>query len=95
MTPRERVEEAGGIELSVVIPVFNEEETAGALVEQLDAVLSGEPVPYEMVLVDDGSRDATPRILGGRVSRVLALLGIALRCGARLAGRGAALSVVR
>jgi glycosyltransferase involved in cell wall biosynthesis len=64
MTPRERVEEAGGIELSVVIPVFNEEETAGALVEQLDAVLSGEPIPYEMVLVDDGSRDATPRILG-------------------------------
>ena len=45
--------------LSVVIPVFNEEANVAALAEKLHAALSGIGRAYEILLVDDGSRDAT------------------------------------
>ncbi len=43
--------------LSVVIPLYNEEDNVGPLQEQLAAALSG--INHEIVLVDDGSRDTT------------------------------------
>ena len=49
--------------ISVVIPVFNEEETLSALSERLTDVLATLDTPYELVLVDDGSSDRTPEIL--------------------------------
>ena len=45
--------------VSVVIPVFNEEANVAALAEKLHAALSGIGRAYEILLVDDGSRDAT------------------------------------
>ena len=51
------------IEISVVVPLYNEEETLGELYRRLDAVLRAMGDSYEMVLVDDGSRDATPRLI--------------------------------
>lgn len=50
--------------LSVVIPMYNEEEVLPALVARLRPVLDGTGVPYEVVAVDDGSRDKTARLLG-------------------------------
>jgi glycosyltransferase involved in cell wall biosynthesis len=47
--------------LSVVIPVYNEEETVGALVEQVVAVDTG--LDKEVLLVDDGSTDGTREAL--------------------------------
>jgi polyisoprenyl-phosphate glycosyltransferase len=49
--------------LSVVIPLYNEEENVARLWERLRAVLGGMRVSFELLLVDDGSRDATPRLL--------------------------------
>jgi dolichol-phosphate mannosyltransferase len=46
--------------LSVVIPMFNEEEVIGLLVKRLRPVLDGLGEPYEVVAVDDGSSDSTP-----------------------------------
>ena len=43
--------------LSVVIPVFNGAGTLPALVDRLVAVLGGRGAPYEVILVNDGSRD--------------------------------------
>ena len=43
--------------LSAVIPFLDEEECIPALIEELDESLSKLGIPFELVLVDDGSRD--------------------------------------
>ena len=43
--------------VSLVIPVFNEEESLPALFDALDGSLGTLPQPVEAILVDDGSRD--------------------------------------
>lgn len=45
--------------LSVVVPVFNEEECLGPLHERLAKVLAGLGTPYEILFVNDGSSDAS------------------------------------
>ena len=50
-------------ELSVVVPLFNEGSNVGALHDRLAATLEPLGLGYELVFVDDGSRDATPRLL--------------------------------
>jgi glycosyltransferase involved in cell wall biosynthesis len=47
------------MELSIVIPVYNEEENIEPLVSELTTVLSRLQQTYEIVIVDDGSRDGT------------------------------------
>jgi glycosyltransferase involved in cell wall biosynthesis len=49
--------------ISVVIPVFNEEENVPLLYEKLKGVLEKLPYDYEIIFVDDGSTDRTPRVL--------------------------------
>src|SRR6266545_4488034 len=46
--------------LSIVIPVFNEAANVAELHQQLTASLEPMGRPYEILIVDDGSRDATP-----------------------------------
>lgn len=55
--------------VSVVIPVYNEAESVREGYEELTRVLSGMGCPYELIYVDDGSRDKTLEIL----SRLAAL----------------------
>jgi undecaprenyl-phosphate 4-deoxy-4-formamido-L-arabinose transferase len=50
-------------ELSVVIPVFNEEENLPDLLARLKAALPPIGKPYEVILVNDGSRDRSLKIL--------------------------------
>jgi glycosyltransferase involved in cell wall biosynthesis len=47
------------IEISVVIPVYNEEDNVGLLYDNLEPVLSKLGRNYEVVLIDDGSKDGT------------------------------------
>jgi len=47
------------IDLSVVIPIYNEEENIELLYKSLDAVLSKLNSSYEVILIDDGSTDST------------------------------------
>jgi glycosyltransferase involved in cell wall biosynthesis len=49
--------------LSVVIPVFNEEDTLVLLHEELIRALGGLDYSWEVVFVDDGSRDGSRAIL--------------------------------
>jgi glycosyltransferase involved in cell wall biosynthesis len=44
---------------SVVVPLFNEEDNVEPLVTRVAAVMDGLGEPYEIVFVDDGSRDGT------------------------------------
>jgi glycosyltransferase involved in cell wall biosynthesis len=47
------------MELSVVIPVYNEEENVEPLFGEIQGVLRGLGKSYEIVAVDDGSKDGT------------------------------------
>ena len=51
------------MDLSIIVPCFNEE---GSLPQFLDAVVSTfekTSIAYELIVVNDGSRDATSSIL--------------------------------
>lgn len=50
-------------ELSIVIPMFNEEAVLPLLAQRLRPVADGLHTAYEVVAVDDGSRDGTPLVL--------------------------------
>jgi glycosyltransferase involved in cell wall biosynthesis len=45
--------------LSVIVPYYNEEDSIGAMHDAIVAAISPLGISFEMVFVDDGSRDAT------------------------------------
>ncbi len=53
------------MDLSVVIPVFNEEESLPRLLAEIHAALDPTGLTYEMVCVDDGSSDRSFAVLEG------------------------------
>lgn len=67
------------LDLSVVVPLYNEEESLPHLVEQLLASLRPSGERFELVLVNDGSSDRTAEVLE-RLSRdIPELVGVVLR----------------
>lgn len=48
---------------SVVVPLFNEEEVLPEMIRRLTSVMEGIGEPFEVILVNDGSRDGTMRIV--------------------------------
>jgi len=53
------------VDLSVVIPVYNEEENLPLLWPELRAVLEPLGLAFEVVFVDDGSRDRSAELIRG------------------------------
>ncbi|MFL6080850.1 MAG: glycosyltransferase family 2 protein [Ornithinibacter sp.] len=53
----------GPVDLSVVVPMYNEEAVLPLLVERLRPAADGWGVSYEVLCVDDGSTDGTPVLL--------------------------------
>ncbi|MFG1627770.1 glycosyltransferase family 2 protein [Kribbella sp. NPDC049227] len=49
--------------LSVVVPMYDEEDVLPMFFERMHPLLDGLGVPYELVVVDDGSRDGTAPLL--------------------------------
>lgn len=45
--------------ISIVVPVYNEEAAIGAFLDRMRPILSGETEAWEILFVNDGSRDAT------------------------------------
>jgi dolichol-phosphate mannosyltransferase len=62
--------------LSVVIPAKDEEKCVAATVEHLHVELSLRNVPYEIIVVDDGSSDRTWEVLSELTGRVSSLRAI-------------------
>jgi dolichol-phosphate mannosyltransferase len=56
-------ESLGAPDLSIVVPLFNEEDNVGELYRRLVAALDALWLSYELVLVNDGSGDQTPALL--------------------------------
>ncbi len=50
-------------ELSLLIPLYNEEENLELLLDRIEATMGDLGRTYEVVLVDDGSSDRTPELL--------------------------------
>lgn len=51
------------MDLSIVVPLFNERDNLGPLHEELARVLPGVAATYEMLFVDDGSTDDSAEVL--------------------------------
>jgi glycosyltransferase involved in cell wall biosynthesis len=45
--------------ISVIIPAYNEENTIGTVISNTSQILDGLDVPYEIIVVNDGSTDKT------------------------------------
>ena len=48
---------AAKVDISVVVPLYNEEESLAELVQWIDRVAGGNNLSYEIVMIDDGSSD--------------------------------------
>src|SRR3982750_934792 len=55
--------------LSLVIPAYNEQENVPTLLERVAAALAQAGRPFEVIIVDDGSTDDTPRLLAEAMTR--------------------------
>ena len=47
------------IRLSIIVPAFNEEKSVPRMVEEISAAVDRLNIEYEVIFVDDGSRDGT------------------------------------
>ena len=77
------MKEHGEINISVVVPVYNEEENLAILIHQIAEVLESLGESYEMIFVDDGSTDGSRKVLKGMVSSYpqIHILGFKENCG--------------
>jgi len=76
------------IDISVVVPVYNEEENLPVLIPQIAEVLRPLGKTYEMIFVDDGSTDRSRRLLKEMISQYpqMRILGFKKNCGETAAG---------
>ena len=83
------------VDLSVIIPAYNEAQRILPTLARVHAYLSAQPLRYEIIVVDDGSRDDTAAVaLAARIPHLQLLVqtpnrgkGAAVRMG-MLAARG-------
>jgi len=52
--------------ISIIIPMYNEEEAIGGDLDTIIQTMSSSDVPWEIIVVDDGSTDASPEIVRQR-----------------------------
>lgn len=53
----------GTPEISIIVPLYNEEKVFGTLVGRLKKVRENSGLDMEILLIDDGSRDGTPELI--------------------------------
>ncbi|MCB2221695.1 MAG: glycosyltransferase [Bacteroidetes bacterium] len=77
------------MDLSIVIPLYNEEESLPELAAWIDRVCNAAQIEYEIIFVDDGSTDASWEVINKLVSSNHTIRGIKFR---RNYGKSAALN---
>ena len=65
--------------VSIVVPLYNEEENVEVLHERIMEVLTSNKIDYEIIYVDDGSDDNTLQLLDALQSRHKNILVLSLR----------------
>lgn len=68
-----------GVEVSVVVPLYNEEESLPQLVERTAAAMRPTGKAWELVCVNDGSRDGTAKVLEQLEAKYPELVGVYFR----------------
>lgn len=75
-------------DISVIISIFNEEESLRELVEWIEKVMESNRFSYELIMVDDGSKDRSWEIILDLAKKNSCIRGISFR---RNYGKSAAL----
>ena len=76
------------LDISVVVPLYNEEESLGELVAWIDRVARENSLTYEVIMVDDGSTDGSWRVVKALAEQYDTVKGISFM---RNYGKSAAL----
>ena len=77
-------------DISIVVPLYNEEESLPELVQWIDKVCIENKFSYEIIMVDDGSKDKSWQIVEDLKEKYTTIKGIKFR---RNYGKSAALNV--
>ena len=78
------------MDISIVIPLFNEEESLPELCSWIEKVMTENNFTYEVILIDDGSTDNSWSVIENLRSNNSNLKGVKFR---RNYGKSAALNV--
>lgn len=78
------------MQISIVVPLFNEEESLPELMSWIDRVMREHAFSYEVIMVDDGSKDGSWRVIEQLSSVYPTLRGVKF---GRNYGKSAALNV--
>jgi len=78
------------MDISVVVPLFNEDESLPELAEWIDKVMKTNKFHYEIIMVDDGSTDKSWAVIQQLKQKYPSIIGIKFR---RNYGKSAALNV--
>jgi len=65
--------------ISVIIPVYNESESISLLIDEIQQVMLMNKLDYEIIVVNDGSKDKTYEVLTDITNKVNELIVINLR----------------
>ena len=76
------------LDISVVVPLYNEEESLGELVAWIDRVATANRLSYEVIMIDDGSSDKSWSVVESLAAVNASVRGIRF---ARNYGKSAAL----
>ena len=76
------------LDISVVVPLYNEEESLGELVAWIDRVATANSLSYEVIMIDDGSSDGSWSVVESLAAANASVPGIRF---ARNYGKAAAL----
>lgn len=60
------IKKTENLEVSIVIPAFNEDATIGIVLDDLKKVMDSSLLKYEIIVIDDGSVDKTADIVKGK-----------------------------
>jgi glycosyltransferase involved in cell wall biosynthesis len=78
------------MDISVVVPLYNEEESLPHLIEWIERVMNENNFSYEVLLIDDGSKDNSWSVIESLMERNTNVKGVKFR---RNYGKSAALNV--
>ena len=67
------------MQLSIVIPLFNEQDSLTELTESIQSIVLNQGLDYEIILIDDGSTDKSWSIIRNICSKDSNIKGIRFR----------------